>query len=70
MSQVTHFEALGYKCPPKHNPADYMLFLMQTEANEKLLTMERAWRNKADTVAEHGSVAVSEQYPPWSAAKN
>eukprot|EP00041_Stephanoeca_diplocostata_P023398 m.574731 g.574731 ORF g.574731 m.574731 type:complete len:761 (+) comp22282_c0_seq4:105-2387(+) len=58
---VEHFEALGYKCPPNHNPADYMLFLMQTESNEKLLTIERAWRNKAEAAAAQGSVTVTIQ---------
>ena len=33
---AAHFEKAGYSCPNNYNPADYVMFLSQTESVEKL----------------------------------
>lgn len=43
MMMLEHFETLGHVCPMRYNPADFVLFLMQTENEESLAKIQSAW---------------------------
>mmetsp|Transcript_16906 Transcript_16906/g.39352 ORF Transcript_16906/g.39352 Transcript_16906/m.39352 type:complete len:697 (+) Transcript_16906:80-2170(+) len=44
-SELSHWlEAGGYSCPPEHNPADFVMFIMETEPKGRLLQLSHAGR--------------------------
>lgn len=49
-SELTRwFERCGYKCPPDYNPADYVMFLMETEPREKIQILGDQGKMSRDT---------------------
>jgi len=46
---VMHFSRVGYRCPLGFNPADFVIFLVQTEPREKIDRAVEAWaRERAE----------------------
>ena len=45
---ITHFSKFGYSCPANFNPADYVMFLAQTESMEALEATGMLKVNDAD----------------------
>lgn len=39
-----HFEQLGFKCPPSHNPADFVMFVITSEEADVVTRMKDMWR--------------------------
>ena len=40
---VDYFTARGYICPPEYNPADYIMYILQTLSQEALIALASAW---------------------------
>eukprot|EP00037_Helgoeca_nana_P008263 m.73616 g.73616 ORF g.73616 m.73616 type:complete len:707 (+) comp18824_c0_seq2:1094-3214(+) len=40
---LTHFSSIGHECPLHYNPADFVLYLMQTESPEALEKIRTSW---------------------------
>ena len=43
-SLVHHFDQLGFPCPPNHNPADFVMFLIQKESKEVVERIITDWK--------------------------
>ena len=41
---VPYFASKGYKCPSDYNPADYVMYMLQTIDNDALNVLAEAWR--------------------------
>jgi len=41
---VNHFNQLGFHCPQNHNPADYVMFLIQKETQEVVSGIISSWK--------------------------
>jgi ABC-type multidrug transport system ATPase subunit/ABC-type multidrug transport system permease subunit len=41
---VEYFSSRGFVCPDDYNPADYVMYVLQTISMEQLNTLEAAWR--------------------------
>lgn len=62
-NMISHFSKLGYQCPAHYNPADYVLFLSQTESAEALGRI-RALRERQEEELRPSlfSLALSQNY--------
>jgi len=51
---VAHLAKVGFRCPVGFNPADYVIFLMQTEPPEKLIALEQVQKSSSDDLLRGG----------------
>ena len=49
---VSYFAKLGFVCPSEYNPADYIMYVLQTIDGEKLSAFASAWRLFSNVIRE------------------
>ena len=45
---VSYFSQRGFSCPTDYNPADYVMYILQTIDNEQLQALDEAWRVRSN----------------------
>ncbi len=45
-----YFASHGFRCPPDYNPADFIMYMLQTLTSDDFHVLDQAWRVKAEEI--------------------